>query len=95
MAEIKAKPGKERELREATLPLVNAVRAEPNNLVYFAHEDRSAPGRIIFYEIFATEADFEAHNKTPHVTTWFSKLADLADGEVKVTKMKILPGLSR
>ncbi|WP_404801890.1 putative quinol monooxygenase [Bosea spartocytisi] len=31
------------------------------------HEDRTAPGHFIFYEIFATEADFQARNATPHV----------------------------
>jgi hypothetical protein len=44
VAEIRAKPGKENKLRAATLPLVADVRHEPNNLFYFLHEDREAPG---------------------------------------------------
>ena len=40
VAEVRAKPGKENELRQVTLPLVAAVRREPHNLVYFLHEDR-------------------------------------------------------
>ena len=90
VAEVRAKPGKERELREATLPLVAAVRREPNNLLYFLHEDRESPGHFIFYEIFATQADFDAHNATPHVQAWFAKLPELADGGVKVVRMEIL-----
>lgn len=90
VAEVRAKPGKENELRAATLPLVKDVRAEPNNLLYFLHEDREAPGHFIFYEIFATQADFEAHNKTSHVQAWFAKLPELADGGVKVIRMEIL-----
>jgi quinol monooxygenase YgiN len=90
VAEVRAKPGKERELREATLGLVAQVRAEPNNLLYFLHEDREAPGHFVFYEIFASQADFEAHNATRHVQTWFAKLPDLADGGVKVVRMEIL-----
>lgn len=90
VAEVRAKPGKEAELRVATLPLVEKVRNEPNNLLYFLHEDREAPGHFIFYEIFATQADFEAHNKTPHVQEWFKKLPELADGDVKVIRMEIL-----
>jgi quinol monooxygenase YgiN len=90
VAEIRAKPGKERELREATLGLVAQVRAEPNNLLYFLHEDREAPGHFVFYEIFASKADFEAHNATPHVQAWFAKLPQLADGDVKVVRMEIL-----
>jgi quinol monooxygenase YgiN len=90
VAEVRAKPGKERELREVTLTLVAQVRAEPNNLLYFLHEDREVPGHFVFYEIFASKADFEAHNATPHVQAWFKKLPDLADGGVKVVRMEIL-----
>ena len=92
VAEVRAKPGKEDELRAATLPLVAQVRNEPNNLLYFLHEDREAPGHFIFYEIFASLADFEAHNATPHVQAWFASLPELADGGVKVVRMKILQG---
>ncbi len=90
VAEIRAKPGNERALREATLTLVAAVRAEPNNLLYFLHEDRESPGHFIFYEIFASQADFDAHNTTPHVQAWFAKLPALAEGPVKVIRMDIL-----
>jgi len=94
VAEVRAKPGKERQLREATLTLVAQVRAEPNNLLYFLHEDREAPGHFVFYEIFASKADFEAHNATPHVQAWFAKLPELADGGVKVVRMEILGNLT-
>jgi quinol monooxygenase YgiN len=90
VAEVRAKPGKERELREATLPLVTKVRSEPNNLVYFLHEDREAPGHFVFYEIFASQADFDAHNATPHVQAWFARLPELAEGGVKVMRMEVL-----
>jgi len=92
VAEVRAKPGKEKALREATFGLVAQVRAEPNNLLYFLHEDREAPGHFIFYEIFATQADFDAHNATRHVQAWFAKLPELADGGVKVVRMQILGG---
>ena len=94
VAEVRAKPGKERELREATLTLVAQVRAEPNNLLYFLHEDREAPGHFVFYEIFASKADFEAHNATAHVQAWFTKLPALADGGVKVVRMEILGNMN-
>ena len=90
VAEVRAKPGKERELREATLPLVALVRAEPNNLLYFLHEDRESPGHFVFYEIFASKADFDAHNATSHVQRWFARLPELADGDVSVVHLQIL-----
>jgi quinol monooxygenase YgiN len=90
VAEVRAKPGKEVELRAATLPLIELVRSDPKNLVYFLQENREAPGHFIFYEIFANEADFEAHNEMPYVQEWFTKLPELADGGVQVMRMEVL-----
>lgn len=90
VAEVRARPGKEAELRAATLPLVALVRSDPKNLVYFLQENRDAPGHFIFYEIFADRADFEAHNAMPYVQAWFARLPELADGGVKVMRMEIL-----
>lgn len=90
VAEVRAKPGKEAELRAITLPLIDLVRGDPANLVYFLQENRDKPGHFIFYEIFANEADFEAHNAMPYVQEWFAKLPELAEGGVKVMRMQVL-----
>lgn len=90
VAEVRAKRGKEAELRAATLPLIELVRGDPNNLVYFLQENREAPGHFIFYEIFANKADFEAHNAMPYVQEWFAMLPELADGGVTVMRMEVL-----
>jgi quinol monooxygenase YgiN len=91
VAEVRAKPGRADSLRKVTLPLVDLVRGDPANLVYFLQEDRAAPGHFIFYEVFASEADFEAHNNMPYVKAWLARLPELADGGVKVTRLRILP----
>jgi quinol monooxygenase YgiN len=90
IAEVRAKPGKEAELRAVTLPLVNLVRSDPKNLAYFLQEDRESSGHFIFFEVYANKADFEAHNSQPYVQAWFAKLSELADGGVKVMRMEIL-----
>ncbi|GLH77176.1 hypothetical protein SSBR45G_20840 [Bradyrhizobium sp. SSBR45G] len=90
VAEVQAKPGKESALRDATVPLIAKVRAERNNLLYFLQEDQERPGRFVFYEMFRSLDDFEAHNRTPHVQSWFAILDDLADGPVKVTRLRLL-----
>lgn len=90
VAQVRAKPGKEDALRAATLPLIALVRSDPKNLVYFLQEDRAKSGHFIFYEIFASQADFDAHNAMPYVQEWFAKLPELADGGVEVMRMAIL-----
>ena len=72
------------------MPLIALVRGDPKNLVYFLQEDRAKPGHFIFYEIFASQADFDAHNAMPYVQEWFAKLPELADGGVEVMRMAIL-----
>jgi quinol monooxygenase YgiN len=89
VAQVRAKPSKEDALRAATLPLIALVRGDPKNLVYFLQEDRAKPGHFIFYEIFASQADFEAHNAMPYVQEWFAKLPELADGGVEAMRMAI------
>jgi Uncharacterized conserved protein len=91
IAEIRAKPGKREELRTATLPLIALVRSDPKNLVYFFQEDREHPGHFVFFEVFATKDDFEAHNNMPYVKEWFAKLPALADGGVTTTRMEVQP----
>lgn len=95
VAEVRAKSGREAELRDVTLPLVQLVRGDPKNLVYFLQENRETPGHFIFYEIFPTQADFEAHNAMPYVQEWFARLPALTDGGVKVMRMEVLPGLGK
>jgi quinol monooxygenase YgiN len=90
VAQVRAKAGKEDMLRAATLPLIAKVRSDPKNLVYFLQEDRAKPGHFIFYEVFANQADFDAHNAMPYVQEWFAKLPELADGGVEVMRMAIL-----
>jgi len=90
VAQVRAKPGKEDALRAVTLPLIALVRSDPKNLVYFLQEDRAKPGHFVFYEIFASKADFEAHNAMPYVQEWFAKLPELADGGVEIMRMAIL-----
>jgi quinol monooxygenase YgiN len=89
-AELYAKTGKADELRKITLPLVDLIRNDPKNLVYFFQEDRDSPGHFTFYELWASQSDFEAHNNTPYVKEWFAKLPALTDGELKATKMSIV-----
>ncbi|GLH80720.1 hypothetical protein SSBR45G_56290 [Bradyrhizobium sp. SSBR45G] len=89
VAQVRAKRGKEDALRAATLPLIDLVRGDPKNLVYFFQEDRAKPGHFVFYEVFASQADFDAHNTMPYVKAWFAKLPELADGGVDVMRMTV------
>jgi quinol monooxygenase YgiN len=95
VAEIQAKPGKEGELRSATLPLVPLVRHDPKNFVYFFQEDRERKGHFVFFEVYASKEDFDSHNQKPYVQAWFKRLPDLIVGKLKTTRMKVLGDVPR
>lgn len=90
VAQVRARPGEKAELRAAGLPLIQLVRSDPKNLVYFLQEDRSAPGHFIFYEAFASHADFEAQYVTPYVKAWLDRRPELAQGGAEVMRMEVL-----
>jgi quinol monooxygenase YgiN len=90
VAEFRAKPGREDELRRATQPLVERAWSEPNTLVFFLHEDRETPGHFIFYEVYASQADFETHRASPHVQSWFARLPELTEAGIRASHLEIL-----
>ncbi|WP_342791827.1 putative quinol monooxygenase [Methylobacterium oryzihabitans] len=62
------------------------------NLVDFLQEDRFSNRHFIVHEVFASEADFEAHDAQPYVRAWFARLPELAPGGVQAVKMRVLGG---
>jgi quinol monooxygenase YgiN len=51
-----------------TAEAVTAIRArEPGTLVYATHAVRDAPLARVFYELYADQAAFQAHEEAPHV----------------------------
>lgn len=90
VAEFRARPGCEDSLRAATLPLVARARSESTTLVFTLNEDREAPGHFIFYEVYASEAAFEAHVAQPHVREWFATLPELTESGVRATHLSVL-----
>jgi quinol monooxygenase YgiN len=65
---LRAKKGKEEELRRDLAALVEPSRREDGNLRYDLFVDRSDPGRVIFVEHWAaTEQRDKHHDKGPHI----------------------------
>lgn len=67
VADIRAIPGQEDALRRALQGLVAPTLAEKGCQQYDLHQVEGDPGHLMFYEIWTTKADWEAHNVSPHV----------------------------
>ncbi|WP_173088681.1 putative quinol monooxygenase [Devosia sp. 1635] len=65
---LKAKEGKEDELRLDLSVLVEPSRAEDGNIRYDLFEDRDEPGRFVFVEEWSsTQARNRHHEQGPHI----------------------------
>ncbi len=89
VAVLPAKPGGLDALKQAVHTMVErAFVDEPGLLRYAVHESVEGD-RLLHVEVYASEAAFESHFASPHVTALNEQLADLLGGEV--TLIKALP----
>jgi quinol monooxygenase YgiN len=84
VAEVKAKPGKEAELRAALLELIGPTRKETGCVQYDLHVHTSEPGRFVFYEQWTSQEALAHHAASAHVRVLGENLVDLAAGPVRV-----------
>jgi quinol monooxygenase YgiN len=74
VAEMKAKPGREEDLRKAVLALIEPTRREDGCVQYDLHRHTDDPGRFVFYENWKSPAHLARHAASPHLTA-FDKIA--------------------
>lgn len=79
VAAMKAKPGKEAELRAAALALVEPTRKEKGCVQYDLHVHLTDPASIVFYENWETEEDLNNHGQTPHMVAFRARVGDLTE----------------
>ncbi len=67
MAKVHAKAGKENELRQLLLSLIDPTREEVSCLNYDLHESAEKPGLFFFYENWSNPAGLAQHFEASHV----------------------------
>jgi quinol monooxygenase YgiN len=70
---IRAREGREAEVRRELLELLAPTRAERGCLGYDMHEMPEEPTLFLFHETWASEADLDRHLMEPHVQSWIAK----------------------
>jgi quinol monooxygenase YgiN len=78
VAEIQAKPGKEDDLRRATLALIEPTRKEDGCVQYDLHVHSSDPSRFVFYENWTSEGHLNRHLASAHIAEFRTAIAELA-----------------
>lgn len=67
VAKIKAKPGRQGELKEVLLSLIAPTRAEKGCICYSLHQDSNEDSVFMFYEKWASKEALDEHLQTPHL----------------------------
>lgn len=94
VAIMKAKPGKEGELKallEAALP---GFQSEPGCQAYAVLIDTQDPCRFLSYEAWDNEAALQAHMKAPTLTQAMPKLEKILAQPMEQIRLSQLPGSS-
>lgn len=90
VVEFHAAPGKEADLREQLLALVEPTQHEDGCLQYDLHVDESDPTRLAFYEVWASKAHHAAHDESAHVKAFVEVRDTLLREPVRVMRLRRL-----
>lgn len=87
IATVTANEGKQEQLREALLTLVQIAEKEPGFVQYDLHESLERPGEFVFYEIWEDEQSLEVHNNTESMKAFGARAGQWIQS-VKLDKFK-------
>ena len=82
-ARVRAKAGKEEQMREQLLELVKASRTEDGADFYELFETTDG-GEFLFSEQFASQEDFELHGSSEHFKAAMEAIEGIKDDEMQI-----------
>ena len=77
VAQIKAKSGKEAEIRQELLSLVAPSRKDAGCLNYDLHEGLNTPGLFMFHENWASKEHLDRHLKKPDLQATLARVGQM------------------
>jgi quinol monooxygenase YgiN len=81
----RAKPGKERALREALLEVCAPTRGEKGCINYDLHVSPDDPGLLVFHENWESKDDLDAHLASAHIDAFRKVAPDLLAEPPEIT----------
>jgi len=88
IAQIKAKPGKEAQVRQELLSLVAPSRKDPGCLNYDLHQALDSPALFMFHENWTSEAHLERHLQKPDLQAVLARVGQLTADPPQITLWK-------
>ena len=84
IAEMKAKPGLEDQLREKLQAMVAATNQEDGCVQYDLHESRDQKGTFVFYENWTSPETLAVHGASPHISAFRAIRSELLDCPARI-----------
>jgi len=81
---MKAKPGREDELRAEMLRVVALTRKEAGCLQYDLHVHTTDPTRFAYYETWDSEESLARHAQAEHMNAFREFRKDMVDGPISI-----------
>jgi len=89
IAYMRAKPGREAELRQALEALIAPTSQERGYVNYDLHQGAEDPAVFFFYENWESAEALDAHLNTPHLQHFAAIMGDLLDDNgLTITRLK-------
>lgn len=88
IAMLDAKSGKEDELEKSLLSLVPQTRKEEGCIDYHLHKCLGQKNRFVFYENWASKAEWEKHLEMPYIQDLFAKADDLLANQLQLEDLQ-------
>lgn len=89
IANMRAKPGKEQELRTALEALIEPTSKEEGYVNYDLHQAVDDPAVFYFYENWESAAALDAHLSAPHLERFVGVMDDLlAEPGLTIARLK-------
>jgi len=88
IANMRAKPGKEQELREALEALIEPTKQEAGYVNYDLHQSVEDPAVFYFHENWESAPHLDDHLNTPHLQQFASRLDELLEGDLNIQRLR-------
>lgn len=69
---------------------VQSSRAERGCIEYHMLRDKNDPSLFVFFEVWASEADFQEHLKKPHMVTFAEQRTEYLEADFDIQSIEML-----
>ena len=87
VASMRARAGRERDLRELLEGLVEPTKQEPGCVNYDLHQSTTDPAVFYFYENWERSEHLDAHLQSAHLSHALSRVDELLDGGLTIERL--------